>query len=56
MVELLIRMSVRNLVISTLPRDEHIQELEEELRETRLVGDVIGFGEVRRREECFTTL
>ena len=32
------------------------QELEEELRETRLVWDVIVIGEVRRREECFTIL
>ena len=35
-------------------RDEPIQELEE-LVETRLVWDVIGIGEVRRRDECFTT-
>ena len=33
-----------------------MQEFDEELRETRLVWDVIGIGEVRRREECFTTL
>ena len=38
-----------------LPRDEHIQK-HEELRETRLVCDVIGIPEVRRPEECFTTL
>ncbi|MEG7522285.1 MAG: hypothetical protein M3H12_04185 [Chromatiales bacterium] len=30
--------------------------MEEELRETRFVWDVIGIGEVIRREECFTTL
>ena len=35
---------------------EHIQELKDELRETRLVWDVIGIREVSRREECFTTL
>ena len=34
---------------------ELIQELEK-LRETRLVWDVIGIGELRRQEECFTTL
>ena len=33
-----------------------MQELEEELRETRLVWDVIGIFEVRRPEECVTTL
>ena len=37
-------------------RDEHIQELEEELRKTRLIWDVMGISEVRRPEECFTTL
>ena len=42
--------------VRTVLRDEQIEELEEELRETRLVGDVIGIGEPRRREECFTTL
>ena len=30
--------------------------LAEELRETRLVCDVIGIGGGRRREECFITL
>ena len=40
----------------TLLRDEHMQELEEELRETRLEWGVIGIGEVRRRGECFTIL
>ncbi|MEG7521682.1 MAG: hypothetical protein M3H12_01065 [Chromatiales bacterium] len=30
--------------------------MEVELKETRLVWDVNGIGEVRRREECFTTL
>ena len=39
-----------------LLRDEHIQELEEELRETRLIWDVFRIGEMRRREECFITL
>ena len=33
-----------------------IQEHEEELRETRLVRDIISISEVRRPEECFTTL
>ena len=42
--------------VRTLLRDEHIQEVEKELKETRLAWDVIGISEVRRREECFTTL
>ena len=43
-----------NVII--LLRDERIQELEEELREATLVWDVIGIGEVRRRDDCFTHL
>ena len=35
---------------------EHMQELEEELRETRLVWDVNGISEVIRPDECFTTI
>ena len=42
--------------VRTLLKDEHIRELDEELRETRLVWDVIGISEERRPEECFTTL
>ena len=42
--------------LQRLLRAKHIQEVEDELKETRLVWDVIGIGEVRRREECFTTL
>ena len=40
----------------TLLRDELIQEREEEIRETRLVWDVIGISEVRRPHESFITL
>ena len=43
---------VRTLLI----RDKHLQDRGEELRETRLVWNVIGITEVRRREECFTTI
>ena len=50
------RLKIATYNVRTLLRDEHIQELEEELRETRLVWDVIGISEVRRPEECFTTL
>ena len=50
------RLKIATYNVRTLLRDEHIQELEDELRETRLVGDVIRFYVVRRPEECFTTL
>ncbi len=33
-----------------------VQELEEELKENSMKWDVIGLGEVRRKEESFTTL
>ena len=35
---------------------EHVQELENELKENNMKWDVIGLGEVRRKEESFTTL
>ena len=38
----------------TLLNDEHVQELEEELKENNM--KVIGLGDVRRKEESFTTL
>jgi len=49
------KLKIATYNVITLLRDEHIQELEE-LRETRLAWDVMGISEVRRREECFTTL
>ena len=33
-----------------------MQELEDELKENNMIWDVIGLGEVRRKEESFTTL
>ena len=33
-----------------------MQELEEELKQNNMKWDVIGLGEVRRKEESFTTL
>ena len=33
-----------------------MQELEDELKEINMKWDVIGLGEVRRKEESFTTL
>ena len=33
-----------------------MEELEDELKENNMKWDVIGLGEVRRKEECFTTL
>ena len=35
---------------------EHVQELEEELKENNMKWDVIGLREIRRKEESFTTL
>ena len=37
-------------------KDEHVHELEEGLKENNMNWDVIGLGEVRRKEESFTTL
>ena len=42
--------------VRTLSKDEHVQELEEELKETNIKWDVTGLGEIRRKEEGFTTL
>ena len=50
------KLKIATYIVRTLLRDKHIQKLEEELRETRLVWDVIGIFEVRRPEECFITL
>ena len=49
------RVKIMTYNVRILLRDEHIQELEE-VRETWLAWDVIGIGEVRKREEYFTTL
>ena len=43
-------------MIRTSLKDEHVQELEEKLKENNMKWDVIGLGEVRRKEESFTTL
>ena len=40
--------------VNTLLRYEHVQELEEELVETRLVWDVAGISEVRRPDSPST--
>ena len=41
------RLRIATYNVRTLLRDEHILELEEKLRETRLVLDIIGISEVR---------
>ena len=41
--------------VRTLLKDEHVQELEEELKENNMKWGVIGLGEVRRKEESFIT-
>ena len=52
-----IRLKIATYNVRTLLRDKHIQELEEERTETMLlVLDAIGISEVRRPEECFTTI
>ena len=50
------RLKIATYNVRTLLRDEHTQELEEELGEFRLVWDVFRIGEVRRRRGSFTSL
>ena len=50
------RLKIATYNVRTLLKDEHLQELEEELKENNTKWDVIGLGEVRRKEESFTTL
>ena len=50
------RLKIATYYVITLLKDEHVQELEEELKENNKKWDVIGLGEVRRKEESFTTL
>ena len=49
------RLNVATYNVRTLLKDEHVQELEEELKENNMKWDVIGLVEVRRKEESFTT-
>ena len=50
------RLKIATYTVRTLLSDGQIQELEEELRETKLVWDMIGIANVRRRGECFIAL
>lgn len=50
------RLKIATYNVRTLLKDEQIHELEQELQDNKLVWDVIGIGEVRRKEESFTTL
>ena len=50
------RLKIANYNVRTLVKDEHVQELEDELKENNMKWDVIGLGEVRRKGESFTTL
>ena len=50
------RLKIATYNVRTLLKDEHMQELEEELKENNMKWDVIGPREVRRKEESFTTL
>ena len=49
------RLKIATYNVRTLLKVEHVQELEE-LKENNMKWDVIGLGEVRRKEENFTTL
>ena len=50
------RLKIATYNVRTLLKYEHVQELEEELKENNMKWDVIGLREVRRKEESFTTL
>ena len=50
------RLNIATYSVRTLLKDEHVQELEDELKENNMKWDVIGLGEVRRKDESFTTL
>ena len=50
------RLKIAKYNVRTLLKDEHVQELEDELKENNMKWDLIGLGEVRRKEESFTTL
>ena len=50
------RLKIATYNVRTLLKDKHVQELEEELKENNMKWDVIGLGEVRIKEESFTTL
>ena len=50
------RLKIAAYNVRTLIKDEHMQELEDELNENNMKWDVIWLGEVRGKEESFTTL
>ena len=50
------RLKIATYTVRTLLKDEHVQELEEELKENNMKWDVIGIGVVRRKEERFTSI
>ena len=50
------RLNIATYNVRTLLTDEHVQELEEELKENNMKWDAIGLGEVRRKEKSFTPL
>ena len=50
------RLKIATYNVRTLLKDEHVQALEQELKENNMKSDVTGLGEVRRKEESFTTL
>ena len=50
------RLKMATYNVRTLLKYEHVQELEEELKENNMKRDVIGLREVRRKEKSFTAL
>ena len=50
------RLKIATYNVRTLQQVKHVQELEEKLKEDNMKWDVIWLGEVRRKEESFTTL
>lgn len=50
------KLKIATYNVLTLLNDERIHELEQEIKDNKLVWDVIGLGEVRRKDESFTTL
>ena len=45
------RLKIAKYNVRTLLKDEHVQEMEDELKENNMKWDVIGLGEVRRKQK-----
>ena len=49
------RLKIATNNVRTLIKDEHLQEREDEMKGNNMKWDVLGLGEVRRKQESFTT-